>query len=126
MDSKYIVSGSDDGNVRLWRSQAWERSNVKTTKERTKLEYDAKLKERYKFMPEIRRISRHRHVPKVIKKAQEIKNIELNSIKRREMNERRTRKDKEFVPERRKQIVGTVFKYDDKRHTKSKDDNDDI
>lgn len=125
MDSKYIVSGSDDGNVRLWRSQAWERSNVKTTKERTKLEYDAKLKERYKFMPEIRRISRHRHVPKVIKKAQEIKNIELSSIKRREMNERRTRKDKEFVPERKKQIVGTVFKYEDKKHTKSNNENND-
>lgn len=113
MDSKYIISGSDDGNVRLWRSVAWERSNVKTTKQKNKLEYDEKLKERFKFMPEIRRISRHRHVPQVIKKAQEIKNIELSSIKRKEINEKRSRKDKSFVPERKKQIVGTVFKYDD-------------
>lgn len=119
MDSKYIISGSDDGNVRLWRSKAWERSNVKSMKELNKLDYDAKLKERFKYMPEIRRISRHRHVPKVIKKAQEIKRIELESLKRRETNERRTRKDMPFVPERKKQIVGTVFKYDDN----SKDSN---
>lgn len=114
MDSKYIVSGSDDGNIRLWRSKAWERSNAKTTREKNKLEYDAKLKEKFKHMPEIRRISRHRHVPMVVKKAQEIKNIELSSMKRREMNERRTRKDLPFISERQKQISGTVFKYEDK------------
>lgn len=119
MDSKYIVSGSDDGNVRLWRSKAWERSNVKTSREKNKLEYDEKLKERFKFMPEIRRISRHRHVPKVVKKAQDIKKIELNSIKRRDFNERRTKKDKPFVPERSKQILGSVHQYEDKPRRKA-------
>ncbi|QLG70601.1 hypothetical protein HG535_0A05420 [Zygotorulaspora mrakii] len=121
MDSKYIVSGSDDSNVRVWRSKAWERSNVKTTKEKNKLEYDDKLKERFKYMPEIRRIARHRHVPKVIKKAQEIKGTELASIKRREDNERRTKKDAQFVSERKKQIVGEVFKYEGKPENDQKD-----
>lgn len=114
MDSRYIISGSDDGNVRVWRSKAWERSNVKTTREKNKLDYDDKLKERFKHMPEIRRISRHRHVPIVVKKAQEIKNIEISSIKRREANERRTRKDMGFKSERQKQIKGTVFNYEKK------------
>ncbi|QLL33527.1 hypothetical protein HG536_0E04380 [Torulaspora globosa] len=127
MDSKYIISGSDDANVRLWRARAWERSNVKTTREKNKLEYDEKLKERFKYMPEIRRISRHRHVPKVVKKAQEIKQIELNSLKRREMNERRTRKNMPYVSERKKQIVGTVFDYEGKKKKKhsSKDEHSD-
>ncbi|SCV99583.1 LAFE_0A06392g1_1 [Lachancea fermentati] len=125
MDSKYIVSGSDDGNVRLWRASAWERSSVKTTREKNKLEYDEKLKERFKNMPEIKRISRHRHVPKVIKKAQEIKKVELDSLKRRETNERKTRKDMPFVPERKKQIVGVVHKYDGKRKMNTDNDNDD-
>ena len=40
-------------------------------------------------MPEIRRIKRHRRVPKVVKKAQSIKNEELAAIKRREENERK-------------------------------------
>lgn len=76
-------------------------------------------------MPEIKRISRHRHVPEVIKKAQEIKNIELSSIKRREVNERRTRKDMPFISERKKQIVGTVHKYEDtgRERKRKRDDN---
>ncbi|CCK73028.1 rRNA-processing protein SOF1 KNAG_0M01750 [Huiozyma naganishii CBS 8797] len=125
MDSKYLISGSDDGNVRMWRSVAWDRSNVKTTKQRSKLEYDEKLKERFKYMPEIRRISRHRHVPQVIKKAKEIKDIELSSIKRRENNERRTNKDKKYVPERKKQIVGTVFEYEQRNVRKTDGGSDD-
>lgn len=124
MDSKYIISGSDDANVRLWRSKAWERSNVKSTREKNKLEYDEKLKERFKYMPEIKRISRHRHVPKVVKKAQEIKQTELGSLKRREVNERRTQKHKPFVSERKKQIVGTVFDYEGKIGRKNKDKED--
>ena len=40
-------------------------------------------------MPEIRRIKRHRHIPKVVKRAQQIKNEELAAIKRKEENERK-------------------------------------
>lgn len=122
MDSKYIVSGSDDSNVRVWRSKAWERSNAKSTREKNKLEYDEKLKERFKFMPEIRRISRHRHVPQVVKKAQEIKRTELGAIKKREFNERRTKKNATFTSERKKQIVGTVFEYEARSKNDEKDD----
>ena len=89
MDSKYVISGSDDGNIRVWRANASERVGVKSMKQRTKLEYDAALKERFKHMPEIRRISKHRHVPLAVKKAGEIKKIELDSIKRKEENVRR-------------------------------------
>jgi WD repeat and SOF domain-containing protein 1 len=46
-------------------------------------------------MPEIRRIRRHRHLPKVVKKAAEIKREELAAIKRREENERK-HSDKKF------------------------------
>ncbi|OLN92231.1 Protein sof1 [Colletotrichum chlorophyti] len=98
-DSKYILSGSDDGNVRIWRSNATERSGIRSAKQRQALEYNDALVNRYSHMPEIRRIKRHRHLPKVIKKAGEIKNEELKSIKRREENERRHTK-KQF--ERRK------------------------
>lgn len=39
-------------------------------RERKKVEYDEALKARFKHLPEIKRIARHRHVPKAIKKAQ--------------------------------------------------------
>ena len=115
MDSKYILSGSDDGNIRMWRANASERANVKSSKERAKLEYDEALKERFKYMPEIKRISRHRHLPVVVKKATEIKSVELQSLKRREENERRHSKpgSKPYKSEREKQISGLVFNEDE-------------
>lgn len=112
LDSKFIFSGSDDCNVRMWRSVAWDRTNVKSTRERNKLEYDAKLKEKFKYMPEIRRISRHRHVPIGIKKDNERRQVQVQSIKRRENNERLHSKkgSKPFKSEREKHIVANTYK----------------
>lgn len=88
-DNKYILSGSDDGNIRLWRSQASKREGIKSAAQRQSLEYNEALVERYAHMPEVKRIKRHRHIPKVIKKAGEIKTEELKAIKRKEENERK-------------------------------------
>ena len=108
-DNAYVLSGSDDGNIRLWRSNASARSGIKSARERQKLEYDQALKERYKHMPEIKRIARHRHVPKQVKKAGEIKGEELKAIKRREENERKHSKRKEHKrrSEREKMVLAT-------------------
>ncbi|KAI0407907.1 WD40-repeat-containing domain protein [Xylaria palmicola] len=88
-DAHYVLSGSDDGNVRLWRANASKRQGVKSARHRQALEYNDTLIERYGHMPEIRRIRRHRHIPKVVKKAGEIKQEELKAIKRRDENERK-------------------------------------
>ncbi|KAF1985460.1 WD40 repeat-like protein [Aulographum hederae CBS 113979] len=108
-DNAYILSGSDDGNVRLWRARASDRQGVKSARQRQKLEYDEKLKERYKHMPEIRRIARHRHIPKQVKKAGEIKSEELQALKRREENRRKhAGRDKPSrKPEREKMVLAT-------------------
>lgn len=112
LDSKFIFSGSDDCNIRIWRSVAWERTHVKSTRERNKLEYDAKLKEKFKFMPEIRRISKHRHVPIGIKKDADSRRIQVDSLKRKQQNDRRHSKpgSKPFKPEREKHIVANTYK----------------
>lgn len=107
-DSKYILSGSDDGNIRLWRAQASKREGIKSARQRTAMEYNEALAARYAHMPEIKRIDRHRHVPKIIKKSGEIKSEELKSIKRREENERNHTK-KQFEKrksEREKMVLG--------------------
>lgn len=98
---------SDDGNIRLWRAKASSRQGIKSAALRQKLQYDDALKERYKHMPEIRRIARHRHVPKQIKKAGEIKAEELRAIKRKEENERRHSKKGQIrrQPEREKMVL---------------------
>lgn len=98
-DNNYVLSGSDDGNIRIWRTNASSRVGVKSTKQRQKLEYDQALIRRYSHMPEIRRIKNHRHVPKAIKKAGEIKREELAAIKRRVDNVRKHTK-KGSMPQR--------------------------
>jgi WD repeat and SOF domain-containing protein 1 len=106
-DSKYVLSGSDDGNIRLWRAQASERSGIKSARQRQKLEYDAALIERYKHMPEIKRIHRHRHVPKQVKKAGEIKREEIKAIQRRVENRRKHSKaPPKRASEREKMVLG--------------------
>ncbi|KAL2222743.1 WD40-repeat-containing domain protein [Thermoascus aurantiacus ATCC 26904] len=108
-DNKYVLSGSDDGNIRIWRTNASDRSGIKSARQRQKLEYDQALIQRYAHMPEIRRIRRHRHLPKAVKKASEIKREELAAIKRREENVRKHSK-KGTMPrrsEREKMILAT-------------------
>ncbi|KAL2003374.1 hypothetical protein VTN02DRAFT_4110 [Thermoascus thermophilus] len=108
-DNKYVLSGSDDGNIRIWRANASDRSAIKSARQRQKLEYDQALIQRYSHMPEIRRIRRHRHLPKAVKKAGEIKREELAALKRREENVRKHSK-KGTMPrrsEREKMILTT-------------------
>lgn len=88
-DAAYILSGSDDGNIRIWRSNASDRAGVKSAAQRQNIEYADALKSRYGHMPEIRRIARHRHQPKAVKKAGEIKRVEVEGVKWREENRRR-------------------------------------
>ncbi|KAK3177287.1 Protein sof1 [Lecanicillium sp. MT-2017a] len=105
-DAKYVLSGSDDGNIRLWRANASSREGVKSARQRQALEYNDALVQRYGHMPEIRRIKRHRHIPKVVKKAGEIKKEELKSIKRKEENERKhTKKQFEKRQSEREKMV---------------------
>jgi WD repeat and SOF domain-containing protein 1 len=106
-DNQYVLSGSDDGNIRLWRVNASNRSGIKSARQRQKLEYDQALVKRYAHMPEIRRIKRHRHLPKAVKKAGEIKGEELKSIKRKEENVRKHSKGKMArQSEREKMVLG--------------------
>ena len=108
-DNNYVLSGSDDGNVRLWRVDASSRQGIQSARQRQKLEYDQALIRRYAHMPEIRRIKRHRHIPKPVKKAGEIKTEELKSIKRKEENVRNHSK-KGSMPrhsEREKMVLST-------------------
>lgn len=107
MDSRYILSGSDDANVRLWRAKANDRSGIKSAKQRARLEYDRALTERYKHMPEIRRISHARRAPKAVKVARNIKREEIEALKRRRSNLVKNSKGRVgYESERDKHIIG--------------------
>merc|ERR1719295_1843548 len=106
-DDRYIVSGSDEMCLRLWKAHASEKLGILKDRERVSLQYAEKLKEKYAQHPQISRISRHRQVPKHVKNA----SAELRSIKesrsKKEANRRKHSKPGTvpYVPEREKNVV---------------------
>ncbi|EGD81158.1 WD repeats and SOF1 domain-containing protein [Salpingoeca rosetta] len=94
-DNKYITSGSDETNIRVWKATAWEKIGTQSARQRAASRYGEKLKERFKHHPEIRRISRHRHVPKAIYNARRQKHEMIQAQRRREQNLAHTRCDDE-------------------------------
>jgi WD repeat and SOF domain-containing protein 1 len=110
MDAKYVLSGSDDTNVRLWKARAAESAGVQLPREKQAQQYHAKLKERFGHLSEIRRIAKHKHVPKVILKTREKKRVMRASQVRKETN-RRKHSAEGVVPHKaaRKKKIVTVL-----------------
>ncbi|KAF7683601.1 DDB1- and CUL4-associated factor 13 [Astathelohania contejeani] len=66
-DGKFIISASDDGSIRLWRSDGSERSGPKDRREEEAIKYASAVRDKFADLPEIRRISKHRFLPKKLK-----------------------------------------------------------
>ncbi|XP_050312511.1 DDB1- and CUL4-associated factor 13 [Anthonomus grandis grandis] len=110
LDNKFIISGSDEMNIRIWKARAAEKLGPLRPRERTALHYAEALKEKFASHPQIKRISRHRHVPKHIYNAQkEVRTIKEKQ-KRKEGNRRAHSKKGEvpYVPEREKHVIKEV------------------
>ncbi|XP_076239355.1 DDB1- and CUL4-associated factor 13 [Calliopsis andreniformis] len=88
LDNKYIVSGSDEMNIRVWKARASEKLGVLRPREKAALNYSEALKEKFAAHPQVKRIARHRQVPKHIYNAKaELRTIR-EKIKRKEANRR--------------------------------------
>ena len=74
-DANYILSASDDANIRIWKAHASAPIGVLLPREKRQLAYKTKLMQRYKDVPELRRITHHQHVPRLILKAQKKKRV---------------------------------------------------
>ncbi|KZV96002.1 WD40 repeat-like protein [Exidia glandulosa HHB12029] len=86
-DARFVLSGSDDGNVRLWKARASDRLGVMDTREKAAMEYRDSLKARWKADKEVGKVLRSHHVPKPVYKAAKLKNTMLDA--RRVKEERR-------------------------------------
>lgn len=87
-DATYVISGSDDMNLRLWKAKASEQLGVLLPREQKKHEYHEKVKNRYKHLPEVKRIVRHRHLPKAVYKAQNLQRTMVEAERRKEKRRR--------------------------------------
>jgi hypothetical protein len=57
----FVLSGSDDGNVRVWKANASEKLGIVTARERSAIEYHNALKERWKMDAEIGKVQQYAH-----------------------------------------------------------------
>lgn len=106
-DDRYIVSGSDEMNLRLWKARRSEKLGILKDRERVSLQYAEKLKQKYGQHPQVARIARHRQVPKHIKNAQ-LEHRKIRESKgRKEANRRKHSKPGSvpYVSEREKPVV---------------------
>lgn len=122
LDNKYVFSGSDEMNVRLWKARAAEKLGALRPREKFAFELNEALKERFAAHPQVRRIARHRHVPKhVYNEARNLRD-QMNKIKRKEMNRRlnSTPGTVPFVPDLKTKVIKTEVASDRKKIIKNK------
>jgi len=90
-DAKYIISGSDDYCLRIWKNHASEPLRYMSHLEKQKFDYNEKLIERFKDIPQIRRIAKHHHLPRKLHSFKE------QFQKEREGEENRENRRKKFT-----------------------------
>ncbi|KAF7324847.1 WD-REPEATS-REGION domain-containing protein [Mycena kentingensis (nom. inval.)] len=106
-DARFVLSGSDDGNVRIWKAKASERLGIVTGRERAAIEYRDALKEKWKADNQVGRIVRNRHVPKAVHQAGKLKRTMLDAQRVKEERRRKHTRAGESKPkaERNKLVV---------------------
>jgi len=106
-DARFVLSGSDDGNLRLWKAHASEKLGIIGGRERAAREYRTKLREKWKYDPEVGKIERRRHMPKSIYNTSKLKQTMLDAQRVKEERRRKHSRAGETKPkaERRKVVV---------------------
>ena len=110
-DSKYIFSGSEDTNLRIWKAKAADPLKPLLAREKESLAYSEKLKKKYKYNKEVKRILRHKHLPKLLVKKQRVKQEKKEARFKKDENMRANNRieDRPFVPQRK---VDMDFKFE--------------
>lgn len=106
-DARFVLSGSDDGNVRVWKANASEKLGIITARERAAIEYRSSLVARWKMDNQVGRLTRKRHVPKAVHQANKLKRTMLDARKVKEERRRRHTREGENKPkaERKKTVL---------------------
>jgi WD repeat and SOF domain-containing protein 1 len=86
LDTKFIVSGSDDSNLRIWKSKSNEQLGQLTSREEASQQYRNTIIQRYQHVPQIRTIVKSRKIPKVIQNQTHQFQIQKESQQRKQSN----------------------------------------
>jgi WD repeat and SOF domain-containing protein 1 len=106
-DAQFVLSGSDDTNIRVWKSAASKALGLEKGRDERKKHYMTAVQNKFSHMPEIKRIAGDKPVPKGIKKARQIAHVQRSSERRKTDNKKRHHRedDSEVVPERKRAVL---------------------
>jgi WD repeat and SOF domain-containing protein 1 len=115
-DSKFVLSGSDDTNIRIWKAAASAALGVSAGRKERKELYQSSLQARFGHLPEIKRITVDKKVPKYIKKAGALRHVQLQSKHRKQENRKRHSSpgSADVEPERKRAVVKEFDKEESK------------
>ncbi|KAM0791504.1 hypothetical protein ACM66B_005957 [Microbotryomycetes sp. NB124-2] len=88
LDSRFVLSGSDDSNLRIWRANAADKLGVVDRREKARKEYRDALREKWGTVGEVAKLERQRFLPKSIHSAERLRREMLDSRMRKEENRR--------------------------------------
>ena len=88
LDASCIFSGSEDGQIRIWRVNASQKAGYTSSRQQAALQYNKTLIQKFGALDEIHRIRKNRHIPKAIVTAQKEERIVKASKKRKLENQR--------------------------------------
>ena len=108
-DARFVLSGSDDTNVRIWKAKANDKLGAMGPREKRKRRYDEALVRRFQHVEEVRRIVNHTHVPRAVGKEGKKQRLMREAARVREERQRRheakTTGAKKRESERAKHII---------------------
>merc|ERR1719326_70224 len=104
-DTRFVFSASEDTNVRVWKSVAHEKLGAVSHREKIAMNYRESLKKKFKEMPEIKRIARHRHLPGMVKSITNERRIVKKSKHRKETNVIKQSKGKVAKTDQKKKAI---------------------
>lgn len=84
MDNHYVLTGSEDTNLRVWKAHSDKKVGLVSQRERNKRNYNKKLIHRFRFNKEIKKIKKT-HLPKYILTAK--KNKHIQTLKKHRINQ---------------------------------------
>ncbi|KAH9824793.1 WD40-repeat-containing domain protein [Melampsora americana] len=94
LDGKFSLTGSDDGSIRIWKSNASEGLGVKSGREMASKEYRDELRQKWNTVEGVGKLERQRYLPKPIYHAQKLRTEMLEARAKKEDNRNAHRKRK--------------------------------
>jgi len=106
-DGRFIASGSEDTNIRIWKARSDQKLGAMTDREKHAIAYRETLKDKFKHLPEISRIKRHKHVPKMIKSLSDKRRVMRDAREQKDKNRRKHSKPGRFprIPVKKRHVV---------------------